>query len=34
LDFSHDTIVKTFNLGYNVKSPDISKYCYWLVYYY
>ncbi len=28
LDFSHDTLVKTFNQGYNVKYPDISKYCY------
>ncbi len=28
LDFSHSDLVKTFNLGYNIKQPEISKYCY------
>jgi predicted patatin/cPLA2 family phospholipase len=28
LDFSHETLVKTFNMGYNIKYPDISNYCY------
>ena len=28
LDFSHETLVKTFNIGYNIKSPIVSKYCY------
>ena len=28
LDFNHDTLIKTFNLGYNITNPFASKYCY------
>jgi len=28
LDFSHETLVKTFEIGYNTNSFGISKYCY------
>ena len=28
LDFSHDILVKTFEMGYNVTQPIESKYCY------
>ena len=28
LDFSHPDLVKMFNIGYNIKEPSVSKYCY------
>lgn len=28
LDFSHPDLVKMFNIGYNIKEPEIGKYCY------
>ena len=28
LDFNHKDIVEMFNMGYNIKNPTVSKYCY------
>lgn len=28
LDFNHADLVKMFNIGYNIKEPEVGKYCY------
>ncbi len=28
LDFEHEDLVKMFNIGYNIKNPEVGKYCY------